>query len=182
MGIEKRFLHEFVNALILAEKSTQETKKEITVKEMLREAEKKVEEKVGEKTSEVRLITRQFVPFSESIKTQTIAPVVKTETPPKIAAIKPILTDTAIDSFINDASIRLIELSDGTIKIKRNGEFENSGVSLSSQDAKKIIDKFSLETRIPAISGVFKASLQDLTINAILSDAMNPRFIIIRKK
>lgn len=85
-----------------------------------------------------------------------------------------------IAPLMEDKSIKVIECSDGKVKIKRNAEEEETKITLSEDEVRKIIKKFSEETKIPLLGNIFRAQLEDMQISAIVSEVIPSRFIMTR--
>ena len=87
-----------------------------------------------------------------------------------------------ITQLIYNPNIISIESSGpGKVVIVRNRiRAMPTNILLESEDIEEVIDKFSRESRIPRIGGIFKAIVNGLTINAIDSDVGGSRFIITK--
>lgn len=85
-----------------------------------------------------------------------------------------------IDSLIRDNQITAIECAGpGKPLIVRSlGRVSPTRISLSEEEIKKIIETYSLYSRIPMMEGVFKAAVGNTLITAVISDFVGSRFII----
>ena len=64
------------------------------------------------------------------------------------------------------------------IIIRKGFRTELTRISLTEQEIKKKIEEFSQQTKIPLIGGLFKATIGNLTMSAVLSDYAGSRFIL----
>jgi len=63
--------------------------------------------------------------------------------------------------------------------LKKNGKTEITGVSLTAEQIKKIIEEISEETRIPAKEGIYRVSFNgNLVLTAVISELAGTRFLI----
>ena len=85
-----------------------------------------------------------------------------------------------LNPLLNDKLITIIECPgpEKQIIIKRAGQMNLTRVVLSQKEIDSIIKIFSEKTKIPVIGGVFRASLENLSISAVISDFVGTRFII----
>lgn len=65
--------------------------------------------------------------------------------------------------------------------INKYGSIQISNLSLSEEEVKQILQEVSQKTRIPVISGVFKAMFDNYIFTAVVSDFVGTRFIIQKK-
>lgn len=183
----KEFVNSFVSEIIfnmhrkhIIELTSQEIKEGL-----LEEVEKQKREiERIERIEEAKLITRQFIPSIinpiQQIVEQEPVPVPveiqeKTETAKEEE--KPLTICSKIDSlFLQD--IKTIECAKGNVRIKKNQEFEETEIVLSETEIKEIIKKFSELTKIPVTDNVLRATLNNFTITAIISDKIGSRFLI----
>ena len=103
--------------------------------------------------------------------------------------IKPIAAKTPetfdlgkLNFLISDPRITLIECPGPGkfILVRASGQTTVTKVSLSSEEIQGIVDGFSQASRIPVISGLFKAAVGDLIITAVMSEVVGSRFIITK--
>jgi len=64
------------------------------------------------------------------------------------------------------------------ILINRGGRVQPSQITLSPEEITEILQEFSKKTKIPLISGIFKALYNNFLITAIISETAGNRFII----
>lgn len=161
-SVEKReFFNEFVEALLIAVKRGQEATKEAKEKKLGEE------EKAG-------LIVRQFPGL-----TRIGAPL-----PQKVVEIKSkeqfLVSNDKIDSLLKDSGIKIIECSEGIVRISRGQGLEETGFRLNEHEIKMIIEKFSEKAKVPIVGNIFKAVADNTAITAITSDVVGSRFLIIK--
>lgn len=87
-----------------------------------------------------------------------------------------------LNLFLADTAVTEIECPgpEKFIIVKKAGQVNLTKVVLSQEEITNIIDSFSNQARIPLLSGVFKASVGDLTITAIISEFVGSRFILYK--
>ncbi len=68
------------------------------------------------------------------------------------------------------------------ILVNRSGKIQTSGITLSQEEIRNVINEISEKTRVPVSPGVFKAAFQDLIITAVLSEHVGARFIIQKRR
>jgi len=85
--------------------------------------------------------------------------------------------------FLNDESVANIECSgpNKPILINKYGSVQTSRLILTEDDIKAILQEISNKTKIPLISGTFKALFDNYLCTAVISDFVGSRFIIQRK-
>jgi hypothetical protein len=88
-----------------------------------------------------------------------------------------------IDYLLADPSVQSLECAGPgrQITIKRNGLIQATPVVLSIEEIKNMLKELSEKTKIPIISGLFKVSFQNLLMTAIISDFVDPKFIIQKR-
>ncbi|MFH0831384.1 MAG: hypothetical protein V1886_00745 [archaeon] len=168
---KEEFLQEFVNNAIEAMPVKAELEQEIIP--IIPKEEDRVREEALEK---VRLIIRQFPGMAG-----------KEEAREEIAEVpakkkQSIALNEDIDRLLEDASVNAIEISGGSILVKKGSLFEDSGIKISENDLKQVMQKISGKTRIPLQEGVFKARLDDMSVSAVVSDLIGSSILIIRDK
>lgn len=175
---EKRgFLQEFVCNMA---ESLQTIKKEAGLTPETVLSKEETDQEREEALEKVKLIIRQFPglavrkPFAEENINSAVAL-------PKAAAEEQFLTlNEKIDNLLEDPNVRVIECSEGNVRIKRDGLPEETGFRISEMELKAIIGKFSEKARIPMEKGVFKAKIKNLTINAVISEVIGTQLLIIK--
>ncbi len=177
----REFLNSFVSEIIfnLQERVQKEVLKKEIEEELLREITKQNKEIEG--VEESRLITRQFGPqiIQPAIQAVQIQPIISqqeiiTEQPQEQLRI-----DARIDSLLTE-DIKVIECANGTIRVKRNGEFEQTTIFLNESEVKDLIKKFSEMTKMPISDNIFRATINNFAITAIVSDKIGSRFLIAK--
>lgn len=86
----------------------------------------------------------------------------------------------AIDTLIKDPSVSSIECQgEGkTILITRAGQKMQTKISLREEQIKSILETIAENAKVPLLEGVFKAAVDNFTINAVVSDLIGSRFVI----
>jgi len=174
---EKReFLQEFVCSMAESMETTKK-KAELTPETFGEEETDKEREEALEK---VKLIIRQFPksaarkPFAEeNINGGLVLPEATAEK-------QPFTLNEKIDNLLEDSKVRVIECSEGNVRIRKDGLPEETGFRISEMELKAIIEKLSEKARIPVQEGVFKAKIENLTINAVISSTIGTRLLIIK--
>ena len=85
-----------------------------------------------------------------------------------------------ITPLLNDMSVSTIECS-GTGKplmIIRAGQKMGTKISLSAAEIKEVLQKVSDAVHIPLLEGVFRAAVDNFSINAVISEMIGSRFVI----
>lgn len=85
-----------------------------------------------------------------------------------------------LNQFLADRELTMIECPGPGkfIFVRKVGRVNLTKISLSQEEIDRVIERFSEKAKIPVIGGVFKASVDDLTISAVISDFVGSRFII----
>ncbi|MDH3353424.1 MAG: hypothetical protein OEL87_03175 [Nanoarchaeota archaeon] len=85
-----------------------------------------------------------------------------------------------ITPLLNDPSISTIECQGMGIPITiiRAGQKQMTKINLSQRDIKEILEKISEKVHIPLLEGVFRAAVDNFSINAVISEMIGSRFII----
>lgn len=88
-----------------------------------------------------------------------------------------------LNRFLSDKAVTMIECPGPNkfLFVKKAGQVTLTKARLSQEEIETIIENFSQESRIPVIGGVFKASVGNLTITAVVSEFVGSKFIIYRK-
>ena len=176
----REFINSFISEIIfnLQERVQKEVLKKEIEEELLREITKQNKDIEG--VEESRLITRQFGP-------QIIQPAVQqVQIPPIIQQAiitgqpqEPLRIDASIDSLLR-GDIKVIECANGNVRVKRNGEFEQTTIFLNESEVKDLIKKFSEMTKMPISDNIFRATINNFSITAIVSDKIGSRFLITK--
>ncbi len=132
----------------------------------------------------------EFPSTEQNIKTQ----VQETPQTPKITPKKFHISGTPIPSqhynleklnlLISDKHVYSIECPGPgkPLRIKSLGLSRESKIILTEKEIKAVIEKFSSETKIPTINGIFKATLNNLIVTAIISEKVGSRFLITKQR
>ena len=85
-----------------------------------------------------------------------------------------------LNIFISDPRIQQIECygPNKEITVKVSGMAQKTRIKLTKEEIDGILKKFSEQTRIPLLKGIFKAALGNLTITAVTSDFVDTKFTI----
>ena len=88
-----------------------------------------------------------------------------------------------IYQIISDPSVFSIECPgpEKNILVNRAGTIQASAMALTKDEIDLIMKEISDTTRIPLVSGVFKAAFRNLIITAVLSEFVGTRFLIQKK-
>ena len=87
-----------------------------------------------------------------------------------------------IDFLARDPKVNAVEClgPDKFVIVRVFGKINSTKIKLNQQEIQGIIQRFSKATKIPIISGLFKAAVGNLVITAVISDIVGSRFIITR--
>jgi len=85
-----------------------------------------------------------------------------------------------LNQIVRDPRVTLLECPGPGkfILVKTGGQTTVTKISLSSEEIQNIIDTFSQESKVPLISGLFKAAVGNMVITAVISELVGSRFII----
>ncbi|MFH1521671.1 MAG: hypothetical protein ABIF18_01805 [archaeon] len=85
-----------------------------------------------------------------------------------------------ITPLLNDPSVSTIECQGAgkPILINRVGQKQITKIVLSADDIKKILRRVSDAAHIPLLEGVFRAAVDNFSINAVISEIIGSKFII----
>ncbi len=85
-----------------------------------------------------------------------------------------------ITPLLNDPSVSTIECSGfgKELMIIRAGQKQMTKISLSAAEIKEILQKVSDAVHIPLLEGVFRAAVDNFSINAVISEMIGSRFVI----
>lgn len=85
-----------------------------------------------------------------------------------------------ITPLLDDDSISTIECqgAEKSVMIIRGGRRQPTRIVLSADEIKEILEKVSDAVHIPILEGVFRAAIDNFSINAIVSDIIGSRFVI----
>ncbi len=102
----------------------------------------------------------------------------------KISGIHPVPSNQKIDlrklnPLIYDPKVQVIECPGPNRNVLvRIGNTKVTKITLTKDEIDSIINKFSKESKIPVMPGVFKAAVGNLIITAVISEHVGSRFII----
>jgi hypothetical protein len=124
----------------------------------------------------VRVVRTKMAPpvVMRPIEVKKVVPVV---------AVKSAVTEDGygkITPLLNDTSISVIECQGKgkELMIVRAGQRQRTRIVLNSDDIANILEKIADEAHVPLIEGIFRASLSDFSINAVISKMVGSRFVI----
>lgn len=85
-----------------------------------------------------------------------------------------------ITLLLNDPSVSVIECQGvgEPIMVIRAGQKQITKIVLSADDIKKILRKVSDAAHIPLLEGVFRAAVENFSINAVISEIIGSKFVI----
>lgn len=88
-----------------------------------------------------------------------------------------------IDSLLNDSAVQTIECPGPgkQILVYKAGVIQTTNLSLASEEINNVMKEISEKTRIPIVSGIFKAAFGDFITTAVISDFVGTRFMIQKK-
>ena len=88
-----------------------------------------------------------------------------------------------IMQFLNNRSIIGVESPgpDKPLLINHSGKIEATNLIMTKESIDEIMQEISKQTRIPLISGVFKAALGNYLVTAVISDFVGTRFAIQKR-
>jgi len=85
-----------------------------------------------------------------------------------------------ITQFLLDPSVLSIECPGPgkNVLVNRAGVIQTAPTVLTKEEIETLMNEISEKTRIPLISGLFKAAFQDLILTAVVSEFVGTRFMI----
>ena len=88
-----------------------------------------------------------------------------------------------IDSLLSDPGVQTVECPgpDKPVLLYKNGAIVQSKLKLNAEEINEIMKDISEKTRIPLMSGVFKAAYGNLVITSVVSEFVGTRFIVQKK-
>ena len=106
--------------------------------------------------------------------------------PPRLQYIQPIPIERQIDlgklnPLIQDPFVQIIECggTEQKMSIKgATGQLKTTNITLSEEEIKQVVEKFSKESKIPYGEGVFRVVVGKLNLSAIVSELVGSKFII----
>jgi hypothetical protein len=105
--------------------------------------------------------------------------------PPQFSYLKPTASNAEIDlgklnPLIQDPVVNEIECNGPGEKIYVRGSMGHkpTAITLSKEEIREVIDKFSQESKIPVQDGVYNVAVGKLNFHAIVSETVGSKFII----
>jgi len=85
-----------------------------------------------------------------------------------------------ITPLLNDPSVSTIECQGAgkPLMIIRAGQKQGTKIVLNANDIKEVLQKVSDAVHIPLLEGVFRAAVDNFSINAVISEMIGSRFVI----
>lgn len=82
--------------------------------------------------------------------------------------------------LLSDPSLSVIECQGvgKPLTVTRMGQKQITKIILSAEDIKKILDDISDTAHIPLLEGVFRAAVDNFSVNAVVSEIIGSKFII----
>lgn len=126
---------------------------------------------------------RMFAPRVAPPMSQRMAPPVQQIAPPNAPQEAPVALSQdygKITPLLNDPSVSTIECPGAgrALMIIRAGQKQGTKISLSAEEIKEILQKVSDAVHIPLLEGVFRAAVDNFSINAVISEMIGSRFVI----
>jgi hypothetical protein len=105
--------------------------------------------------------------------------------PPALQYLRPTPSEKFIEldklnPLIADPLVRIVECDgpDKNIIVKGSMGVKKTGIILSKEEIKKVVNTFSEVTKIPMNEGIFKVAFGQLILTAIISEMVGTKFII----
>jgi hypothetical protein len=85
-----------------------------------------------------------------------------------------------LEPLLRDNSIQTIECSGPgrNLLVKRYNKMNITKITLSEEEIRKIINDFSIKTKIPLVGGILRAATENLLVSAVVSEFAGSRFVI----
>ena len=85
-----------------------------------------------------------------------------------------------ITPLLGDPSVSSIECPgpDKTVTIIRAGQRQFTKITLNQEEIKDLLETVAEQVRIPLIEGVFRAAVENFSINGVVSEMVGSRFVI----
>ena len=132
--------------------------------------------------SRTRMIARQIPAPVQAPPVAPIAPPVQHVAPAAPQGEPVGLTQDygKITPLLNDPSVSTIECQGAgkPVMIIRAGQKQVTKISLSAKEIREILQKVSDAVHIPLLEGVFRAAVDNFSINAVISEMIGSRFVI----
>lgn len=88
-----------------------------------------------------------------------------------------------IEKFLTDPAVLSVECTGPgkPLLVNRSGKIQATTLILTQEEIKNIMSEISERTRIPLAQGIFKATLGNYTVTAVISEFAGTRFIIQKR-
>lgn len=88
-----------------------------------------------------------------------------------------------LDKILQDPDVQTIECPgpNKQVLVYKNGSIQPISLSLTNDEISNAMKEISEKTRIPLMSGIFKAAMGDLVITAVMSEFVGTRFMVQKK-
>ena len=140
----------------------------------------KVSERVMKSIMDKPVVVPPRVPVRRVVP-QRVAPPRPQITPPSAKGDVGLSQDYGkIMPLLNDVSVSTIECPGAgkPLMVIRAGQRQVTRISLNAGEIKGILDKVSDTVHIPILEGVFRAAVDNFSINAVVSEIIGSRFVI----
>ncbi len=139
------------------------------------------QKKVKKAIIKKKIINKNFPPVFVERKinlqkrTQKVLPV-----PSSRKVILEELYNGKLKGLINDPSVSSIECIGPKIPLNifRYGQKMRTKIYLSKKEIKRLLEEISVKSKIPLSDGVFRVIVNNLLINAVISDIVGTKFLI----
>jgi hypothetical protein len=134
--------------------------------------------------------TRQIAPLTRK-RVQQVKPILiipEPALPKHLEYLKPLSSSPSekveidlgkLNPLLKDSAVKIIEGSpDERVKVMGTMGTRVTDIFLSKEEVEEVINKFSEVSKIPTIEGVYRVVVGNLILSAIISDVVNPRFVI----
>ncbi len=188
---KKYFLIKFTKELI-----NHSSKAEIiNLQKIIELKEKRIEKKETEKEVLVPATKIILPKKEEKPKIQFTKPVVKNvpstlfipepKLPSNLEYLKPVPTTNVeidlskLNPLIKDPAVRIVEVNpDEKVIVTGAMGTKSTNITLNKEDIDRVINAFSVSSRIPISEGIYKVAVGNLILSAIISDVVGSKFII----
>lgn len=124
-------------------------------------------------------------PITETPKPVSIRPAQKPIPKPRTYVAAPAAEGEygKIQTLLNDRAISYIECpgKDKQVWIMRMGQKQITKIVLTEEEIGNLLKTFSEKAMIPLNEGVFKVAVDDLVVNAVVSEVVGNKFVIRRQ-
>ncbi|MEK6855361.1 MAG: hypothetical protein AABX73_04020 [Nanoarchaeota archaeon] len=85
--------------------------------------------------------------------------------------------------FLSDPAVLSIECPGPgkNVLINKAGSIQATQITLSEEEINSLMEEISEKTRVPIVSGLFRAAYKDILITAVISEFVGTRFIIQKR-